>query len=409
LNRHRAAVLLALCLAPLLPAVADEPGVIATMDELRFSPPKEKGTAEVVAGHSGGAVRFRFEPEARGAFFTSRIRGAPEWDRAAGFSFWVRGVGGGGFAGLQFIYDDDYAVRYDLCVPVEDGVWTKVVVAWGDLIPVLPGPNARPLGTPGGNAPSKLSALWVGRWWYWGDYPALAFDLDDLRLEPTIDRVARDLRPAGPPLARVRAKLGKGEPITIVTMGDSLTDKRHWANREVAWPDLLRDGIKARFGSDVTIVNPAIGGTQLKQNVVLLPRWLAQAPAPDLVAIFFGGNDWDAGMRGDEFERACADAIDRVRRATGGRADVLLLTTNPAASRWGATEELAEACRRAARTQNAGLADTAAAFDAAGKGDPGRLFVHDRVHLGREGHALVAETVLRAIEAAGGRPAPDGR
>ena len=28
-----------------------------------------------------------------------------------------------------------------------------------------------------------------------------------------------------------------------------------------------------------TIVNPAIGGTQLRQNLVLIPRWLAKAPS----------------------------------------------------------------------------------------------------------------------------------
>jgi hypothetical protein len=53
--------------------------------------------------------------------------------------------------------------------------------------------------------------------------------------------------------------------------------------------------------------------------------------------------------------------VDRVRRATRGKADVLLLTPNPAASRWTETAELAGACRRAARDRNAGLADTEAA------------------------------------------------
>ena len=108
----------------------------------------------------------------------------------------------------------------------------------------------------------------------------------------------------------------------------------------------------------MTIVNPAIGGTQLRQNLVLIPRWLDVAPEPDLVTIFFGGNDWDAGMRGEEFRRGCDDAVDRIRRATKGKADVLILTTNPAASRWTEATELAEACRLAARDRNAGLADT---------------------------------------------------
>ena len=31
----------------------------------------------------------------------------------------------------------------------------------------------------------------------------------------------------------------------------------------------------------VAVINPAIGGTQLRQNLVLMPRWLQQAPEPD--------------------------------------------------------------------------------------------------------------------------------
>jgi hypothetical protein len=61
---------------------------------------------------------------------------------------------------------------------------------------------------------------------------------------------------------------------------------------------LLKDHLREKYRSGVTLVNPAIGGTQLRQNLVLLPRGLAQAPQPDLVLIRFGGNDWEAGMRG---------------------------------------------------------------------------------------------------------------
>ena len=106
-------------------------------------------------------------------------------------------------------------------------------------------------------------------------------------------------------------------------------------------------------------------------------------------------------MRGEEFRRSCGDAVDRVRRATRGKADVLIITTNPSAAPVGAIEELAEACRNAARDRHAGLADTDRAFILAGKDKPDPLFVSDRVHLSRSGHAIVAETVLKSIEASG--------
>ncbi len=381
-------------------ACADDSLVIATMDDPpRFHPPKEKGRMEIVEGKVGKATRFQFDKDSSGTFFTSNIHGKAEWDRAAGFSFWVKGGRSDGLGGLEFIYDEDYAVRYDLAFPFKADEWTKVTVAWNELIPVLPGPRAKPIGSPGGNQPSKITGMWWGRWWYRGDYPALDFTIDDVRLEPAIQGETREFRPAGPPLARVREKLRAGKPITIVTLGDSLTDRRHWANHEVCWVDSLAERLHGKYKSRVTIVNPAIGGTQLRQNLVLIPRWLQQAPEPDLVTIFFGGNDWDAGMRGEEFRRACAFAVERVRRATDGKADVLFLTTNPSAARWEETKELAEACRTAARECNSGLADTERAFHAATKDDHNRLFVNDRVHLSRAGHELVAATVQQAIEA----------
>ena len=114
------------------------------------------------------------------------------------------------------------------------------------------------------------------------------------------------------PLARVLEKLKAGKPVTIVTMGDSLTDYRHFANRQSPpWVNVLRDRLKGEYRSDVTIVNPAIGGTQLRQGAVLIPRWVDKTPEPDLVTICYGFNDWGAGMRGDEFYRSYLDVVDR--------------------------------------------------------------------------------------------------
>lgn len=376
---------------------AEDPLLIANLDEPRFTPPKEHGQMTIVEGKFGKAAQFAFDEKAKSAFFTSNLRGNPAWNQAAGLSLWVKGNGQSQFGGLQLIYDDDYALRYDICFPVKGTEWTKVVVAWNDFIPVLPSPRAKPLGTRE-MPPAKVTAVWFGRWWYWGDYPSTSFAVDEIRLEPTIERDETIPRPQDP-LGRVLKKLKSGEPITIVTMGDSLTDTRHWANRQVVWPTLLAGQLKAKYKSEVTIINPAIGGTQLRQNLVLMPRWLDKTPEPDLVTVFFGGNDWESGMRGEEFTAACADAVTRIRRATRGKSDVLLITTNPSAEKWQTMAELSAACRKAARSQAAGLADTEAAFHLAGKDDRNKLYVDDRVHLSEAGHALVAQTVLEVLTA----------
>ncbi len=382
---------------------AADDALIDAMDELLFQPPKEKGKAELVDGKLGKAVRFSFDKDAQSTFFTSNHRGSAAWDKAAGLSFWVKGDGSDHFGGLELIYDDDYALRYDFAFPLKNTEWTKVVVPWRDFVPVLPGAKSGPLDPAGDEKPSRISALFFGNWWYWGDYPAGSYAIDEIRLEDKIELDTADYTPDGPPLARTMAKLKAGKPITVVTMGDSLTDTHHWANRETNWPALLKDKIESKYKSAVTVVNQAIGGTQLRQNLVLIPVWLAKSPEPDLVTICFGGNDWDAGMRGKQFRETCRDAVDRVRRATRGKADVLILSTVPAASRWGTVEELAEACRQAAADRKSGLADADRAFTAAGDDEKERLklYVVDKTHLSPAGHALTAKTVLEAIEAAG--------
>ena len=382
---------------------AQQGSVIDAMDAVTFTAPEGKAAVELVEGREGKALQFTFPKGTPSVFAIGRARGKPEWDAAAGFSFWAKGDGSPQLAGLQFVWGEDYGLRYDFAFRLEGTDWRKVVVPWRDLIPVLPAPGARTIDPEKWQRPSKLGQLWFGRWWYWREYPPLKFAIDDLRLEPSIAPDIRDLKPKGAPLARVRAKLQKGEPVTVVTMGDSLTDTAHWANRKVNWPSLLEAKLRAAHKSAITLVNPAIGGTQLRQNVVLIPRWAATTPQPDLVTICFGYNDWEAGMRGELFFEAQKDAVERVRRATNGAADVLIMTTVPALEKWTTMAELAEACRRAARETNAGLADLEAAYYRAGAQEQSRaaLYVDDKTHAGPAGHELIADTIFREIERAG--------
>ena len=144
-----------------------------------------------------------------------------------------------------------------------------------------------------------------------------------------------------------------------------------------------------------------MGGTELRHNVILLPRWTNATPAPDLVTILFGFNDWNAGMRGAAFLRAQQDAIERVRRATGGQADVLILTPCPSLENGTTFAELATACQEAAKSTNAGLCDTYRLFQAVPPAEKAGLYVDDKVHLSLRGQQQVAQAVLSALENAG--------
>ena len=391
------------CVIALLavPVLAAEGPVIDTMDDVAaFSPPKEKGKVEAVDGKVGKAIKFSFDDGCNGTFAIGHARGNPEWDKAAGFSFWVKGDGSDHLGGLQFVFNEDYAIRYSVAFQIDSTEWKKVIVPWRDLISVMP-KGAQFIDPQGEFKPSKLGQIWFGKWWFWKDYAPCSYTIDEIRLEPTIDLDKNDYKPAGDPLARVLAKLKAGKPITIVTMGDSLTDYAHWANKETNWPTLLKNKLKEKYKSDVTIVNPAIGGTQLRQNEILIPRWLKQTAEPDLVTVLFGGNDYEAGMKGDMFLETFKDSIDRIRRATKGKSDVLALTTVPSVGNWDKYGELVDAAKKAAKEKNAGLGDTDANFKEAGKADKEKLFASDKTHMAAPGHELICKTIMDAIEKAG--------
>ncbi len=391
---------------------APDPAVIFDMDTIRHKPgeitnkDKQKvpvGTVESVGGKFGKAVKFTFIPEARGGFMIAPARATPAWNDAAGFSFWVKGDGSQSWAGLELIDKTDFKLRYGYCFPIDSTDWTKITVPWRDLTPEIAAPLVNPAPAAQADksayAPANFGNLWFGKWFYYRDYPAHSFAIDHVALEPTIDR------PDVPPptafgLKRLRAKLGAKRPITIVTMGDSLTDPRHWANRTARWPDLLAADLKAKYGSDVTIVNPAIGGTTLSQNLILMPRWLKETPQPDLVTIWFGGNDHDAGVKADRFKQYLTLAVARLREKTAGQTDILILTTAPAHARWETYADLEQAAKDVAKNTGAALADTAEALRHPGSPDKALEQKHwewDKVHLGAKGHEITKDAVLRAI------------
>jgi len=371
------------------------------MDTVRHHPtatgPEKRpiGRVELVAGKIGKACRFHFET-GRG-FFTATVKPSPRWDGAAGFSFWIQGDGSRSWGGIELIDASDYRLRYGYCFPIDSRQWRKITVAWRDLAPELPA--GKPVDARSGYAPSRFGNLWFGKWYYWGEYPPHSFAVDQVQLELEIPGEPQEIEnpPAG--LTRSRARLEQKKKLTIVTLGDSLSDPRHWANRDQLWSRILARRIKEQHGCEVEVIPAAIGGTQLSQNLVLIPRWLAGHPHPDLVTVWFGYNDWDSGMRGPGYRRMLGFAADRIRRMTRNRSDILLMTTCPSLSRWESMEELAEAARGVARERATGLADISEVFHRAGKSpaDRSSLFCSDGVHLGPGGHELVARAVAAAL------------
>jgi lysophospholipase L1-like esterase len=398
-------VLAALGCAGAVVAEAAGGAVVLDMDTLQLQPgtfgpaeqPASVGTVALVPGHAGQANALSFVAGASGGFFNADVTAGPEWDGAGGLSFWVKGDGSQSWGGVELI-DESYEGRYAAAFPINSTEWRQVAIRWEDFIPEIAASS--PLGPHASTKPSSLRHLRFGKWFYWRDYPAHSYAIDDVSLLAAApDDTPAPAAPAAAPSAS--AKLKAKQSITILTIGDSLSDKRHWANREVLWSEVLQRGLEQTSGAPVTIINGAVGGTELNQGMVILPRWLALEPHPDVITVWFGYNDWSAGITPEQFRDRLRAAVRRLRRLTEGRSEILLLTTAPAVGRWTEMEPLAQVEREVAREMGTGLADVAAAFHRAGDADEAArkaLYCSDEVHLGAAGHALAAETVGRVLE-----------
>ena len=326
-------------------ALRHKPSEVTTKNKAKVA----AGTVELVAGQFGKACKFSFVESTGPQIFSAWVNPAENWDQYEGFSFWVKGDGSKTFGGLEFIDGDNFGLRYGYCFPIDSTKWVKVNVAWSDLIPEFSGPLVDPNG---GYAPGRFRNVWVGKW-----FIGASGRLAPSRLSGWLWRRRSNGRGEMPGnRLRVLAKLKAKQPVTIVTMGDSLSDKRHWANREKLWSEILVKRLEDTYGSEVTLVNPAIGGTTLSQNVVLIPRWLQETPSPDLVVIWFGGNDWDYGVR-RTVQTVCERAVDRLRGQLGPcrdpRDDLL-----PRFRRWETTDPLCQAAYPSRRSKT-GFADAA--------------------------------------------------
>ena len=232
------------------------------------------------------------------------------------------------------------------------------------------------------------------------DNPAQSFCLDGLQLEQTIPVDHTDYTPTGDPLAQVRENLVLRRPLIMVTMADSLTSRVHWANRSCCWVDQAARKIRKHAFTELAVIDPAIGGHQFTHGLTQMVRWLPRCPAPDLITVFFGGNEWSNGMRKAQFKESLRLGVDHIRRVTKGQSEILLMSTVPALTNWESEiREMAEAVREVAREKNTGFADIEEAFRRAGQEEEARkaLFAWDEVHLGEFGHQVVAEAVFEAV------------
>ena len=92
------------------------------------------------------------------------------------------------------------------------------------------------------------------------------------------------------------AKLEAGKPLRLLVYGDSITvgaQSSGWCDAAPyapAWYDLFADTLRARYGSEITLINTAVSGTASAWGAGNA-KTLAADQKPDLAVIAFGMND----------------------------------------------------------------------------------------------------------------------
>jgi lysophospholipase L1-like esterase len=356
---------------------------------------------------AGSAFLLRFTTEKKAPAFGRRaLQGDPTWELPeGGLSLWLKGDGSTGFFAVELV-DSSFKHRYAALLPLKETDWHRADVPWREFVPEIYNPEAEPLplyDPSGGLKPSIVSNLFLGRWFYFlNHFEPYQVTVDDITLETSLPFDATDYTPAAAGLPRTLAKLQGKEPMTIVCMGDSITFGVGAGGPSEAYPGKLEVLLRQRFGYDnIRVVNSSVGGLQVPQGSVLIPRDVVPY-APDLVTVLYGYNDLaPGGVTRDQFKAAVSAFVDRVRRLTTGRAEVLLISSLPGTSdeAWERLKAGAESVRELAQEKRCGLCEADAAFRALGREKLVAEYFRekDAAHPNPRGQDLLANLLLEAI------------
>ena len=207
------------------------------------------------------------------------------------------------------------------------------------------------------------------------------------------------------------------EPLTIVTLGDSITrGTREGVTNEQTFSHLLEQQLIAT-GREVRVVNQGVGGETTAGALARLDRDVL-ALKPAIVVVMYGTNDcWvDAGQKEsrlseEEFERNLTELVKRIRAA--GVEPILM--TEPCYAKKSPANGLGEhgnrrlswymnACGRVAARQDIVLVDNFREWSLPPKGRSDERNVNDLTtdgyHPNPAGHAFIATTIFKALAAA---------
>jgi lysophospholipase L1-like esterase len=232
--------------------------------------------------------------------------------------------------------------------------------------------------------------------------PYQATEVQDWQLFPVGDSFPEpgdaEMARRGAMIPKTLDKLRRGEPVTIVAWGDSVTVGGDASPPDRIYPSLFLDGLRARFPkSNIFLINAGIGATNTSGRLPSLQREVLDAH-PDLVTIEFV-NDLSLP---DEVVRAnWRKALDAIH---GAGAEAITLTPHFVMPEWmakehprgGETRSGVAVMREVSREKGVGVADASlrwAHLDE--EGLPYITLLASGInHPDNRGHALYARELL---------------
>ena len=112
-------------------------------------------------------------------------------------------------------------------------------------------------------------------------------------------------------------RLTKREPLSIVTLGDSISAGANasggydMAPYQPAYPELVRLGLAKHFGCEVTMKNLSVGGKDTAWGLTQVDAVVAEKP--QLVILAFGMND-SAGRSAADYKSLTQQTIEAIRK-----------------------------------------------------------------------------------------------
>lgn len=197
-------------------------------------------------------------------------------------------------------------------------------------------------------------------------------------------------RPAGDSLAHFREAMAGERPLTIVALGDSVTELNWTTRGHLNWVGLLSASLfESKAARGYAVINAGISGSTFTDGLARVDRDVLRHD-PDLVIIGFGINDWMFAHNPPEQQRRDLVAlIEHIRAASD--TSILLRTPHTIVDKetfaWTEPEEMRVAVamiREVAAEQGVTLVDHHASWLA----DPpdARATMYDWIHPNEVGH-----------------------